>query len=188
MGFILLGFGSGLLNLNLDEALKAYSSSVFYVLTYTLTVLGAFGVLLIISNNKIDKDKIIDLKGLININPLAAWCMVAFMFSMAGIPPTVGFYAKFVILESLISSNYIFLVVLAALSSVVGAFYYLRVIKVIVFDKSDGNDECFLNQKDISIFPKVLLMLNGIAIIAFGLIPGQIMTVCVNAVQNALIF
>lgn len=188
VGFILLGFGSGLLNLNLDEALKAYSSSVFYVLTYTLTVLGTFGVLLTISNNKIDKDKIIDLKGLININPLAAWCMVAFMFSMAGIPPTIGFYAKFVILESLISSNYIFLVVLAALSSVVGAFYYLRVIKVIVFDKSDGNDECFLYQKDISIFPKVLLMLNGIAIIAFGLIPGQIMTVCVNAVQNALIF
>ena len=187
VGFILLGFGSGILDQNLDEALKAYSSSVFYVLTYTLTVLGVFGVMLLISNKKIDKDNIIDLKGLVNKNPLAAWCMVVFMFSMAGIPPTVGFYAKFVILESLISSNYVAVVVVAALSSVVGAFYYLRIIKIIVFDRAEDNDNSFASQNEISIFSKMLLVSNGFAIVCFGLIPGQIMDVCVNAVQNALV-
>ena len=113
--------------------------------------------------------------------------MVVFMFSMAGIPPTVGFYAKFVILESLISSNYVAVVVVAALSSVVGAFYYLRIIKIIVFDKAEDNDNSFASQNEISIFSKMLLVSNGFAIVCFGLIPGQIMDVCVNAVQNALV-
>jgi len=188
VGFILLGFGSGLLNSNIDQALEAYSSSIFYVLTYTITVLGVFGVLLLISKEKDDKDDINDLKGLVNKNPLAGWCMVVFMFSMAGVPPTVGFYAKFVILESLISSDYFSLVVLAALSSVVGAFYYLRIIKIIVFDDLNDNHNIFFTQRDTLFSSKLVLATNGFAIIFLGLIPGQVMTICVHAVQSSLTY
>ncbi len=188
VGFILLGFGSGLLNSNIDQALEAYSSSIFYVLTYTITVLGVFGVLLLISKEKDDKDDINDLKGLVNKNPLAGWCMVVFMFSMAGVPPTVGFYAKFVILESLIASDYFSLVVLAALSSVVGAFYYLRIIKIIVFDDLNDNHNIFFTQRDTLFSSKLVLATNGFAIIFLGLIPGQVMTICVHAVQSSLTY
>ncbi len=188
VGFILLGFGSGLLNKNFENALESFSSSIFYVLTYSITVLGVFGVLLLISKEKKDKDEINDLKGLVKRNPVAAWCMVIFMFSMAGVPPTVGFYAKFVILESLISSNYFFLVVIAALSSVVGAFYYLRIIKIVLFDEEDANQTSLSSQKEISFFPRLLLTSNGLAIIVLGLIPSLIMNVCTNVVQNSLTF
>tara|TARA_S200000501_G_C20267574_1_gene501374 strand:- start:48 stop:503 length:456 start_codon:yes stop_codon:yes gene_type:complete len=151
-------------------------------------VLGVFGVLLLISKEKDDKDDINDLKGLVNKNPLAGWCMVVFMFSMAGVPPTVGFYAKFVILESLIASDYFSLVVLAALSSVVGAFYYLRIIKIIVFDDLNDNHNIFFTQRDTLFSSKLVLATNGFAIIFLGLIPGQVMTICVHAVQSSLTY
>ncbi|OUW05845.1 MAG: NADH-quinone oxidoreductase subunit N [Betaproteobacteria bacterium TMED156] len=188
VGFILLAFGSGFLKQNYEGALDAYSSMLFYVITYTFSVTGAFGVLLIINKDEKDKDNINDLKGLLQKNPVAAWCMVAFMFSMAGVPPAVGFYAKFVVLESLISSDYLLIVVLAALSSVVGAFYYLRIVKIILFDNDEKNKSIFYDDKEIAFFPKFLISINGLSIIILGLFPGPIMNICSNAVTNSLVF
>ncbi len=186
VGFILLGFGTGFLQEDFNKSLESYSSAVFYVLTYTVTVLGVFGVLLFISRDKKDKDQIDDLKGLVNRNPIAAWSMVVFMFSMAGVPPTVGFYAKFVILESLISNNFYVVAILIVLSSVVGAFYYLRIIKIIVFDKEAKREKSISGSNNSALTPKLLLTINGLAIIFLGLIPGQLMSVCFYAINNSI--
>ena len=187
VGFIFLAFGSSILQQNSVSAISAYSAAVFYVAIYSMTVTGVFGALLLINKGKDDMEEIDHLKGLMKENPLVSWCLVAFMFSMAGVPPAIGFYAKFVVLESLISSNYFSLVVLAALSSVVGAFYYLRIIKVIVFDDTQEND-VFFKESNIALVPKLLLTLNGVSIVVLGLFPSQIMNLFQYAIKNSLSF
>ena len=184
MGFMLLGLTSGVVTGNTLSAANSYSSAMFYVITYVLTTLGTFGTIMLLARKGFEAEEIDDLKGLNQRSPLIAGVMAVFMFSLAGIPPTVGFYAKLAVLQALVSTNvagYVWLAVVAVLLSLIGAFYYLRVVKVMYFDEA----------ADTSVIPsaggaRALLSLNGAAVLVFGILPGGLMTMCVYAIQKSL--
>ena len=144
-----------------------------YTFIYLLAFLGALGcVLLLAKEERVSTDLISDLKFMFKANPVIAWCMVLFMLSMAGIPPTIGFYAKFAILESMVDSDLVWLAVFAVLLSVVGAFYYLRIVKVILFDGMYVAES--VNEVRLSKLSYSLLVLNGSLILIFGLFPDMV--------------
>ncbi|MFY8118137.1 MAG: NADH-quinone oxidoreductase subunit NuoN [Roseateles sp.] len=184
MGFMLLGLASGVVGDNRDLAANAYSSALFYVIVYVLTTLGSFGVILLLSRQGHEAEEIKDLAGLAKRSPWYALVMTIFMFSLAGIPPTAGFYAKLSVLQAMVATNvpfYIGLAVVAVLLSLVGAFYYLRVIKVMFFD--DASDTAPITAPgDV----RAVLSLNGLAVIVFGLLPGGLMAWCAQAMVKLL--
>ncbi|HJV63399.1 MAG TPA: NADH-quinone oxidoreductase subunit NuoN [Albitalea sp.] len=184
MGFMLLGLCSGVVNGNTLSAANAYSSSMFYIVTYVLTTLGTFGVILLLSRAGFESEQIDDFKGLAKRSPWYAGVMAIFMFSLAGIPPTVGFYAKLAVLQALVSTNvpaYIWLAVVAVLLSLVGAFYYIRLVKVMYFDEP-ADAAPIVAGRDV----RALLSLNGAAVLGFGLLPGGLMALCAQAIVKAL--
>jgi NADH-quinone oxidoreductase subunit N len=184
MGFMLLGLCSGVVNNNTLSAANAYSSSMFYVVAYVLTTLGTFGIIMLLSRQGFESEQIEDLKGLARRNPWYAAVMAIFMFSLAGIPPTVGFYAKLSVLQALVSTNvagYIWLAVVAVLLSLVGAYYYLRLVKVMYFDEP-AESAPIVASGDV----RALLSLNGAAVLLFGLLPGGLMALCAQAIVKAL--
>ena len=137
MGFVILGLLSGVVNGNTLSAANAYSSAMFYVVTYVMTTLASFGIILLLAREGFESEEITDLAGLNQRSPLFAGVMAICMFSLAGVPPLVGFYAKLAVLQALVSSGqglYLALAVFAVMMSLVGAFYYLRVVKVMYFD------------------------------------------------------
>jgi NADH-quinone oxidoreductase subunit N len=184
MGFVLLGLMSGVVNGNTLYAANAYSSSMFYVITYVLTTLASFGVLLLLSREGFESEEISDLAGLNQRSPLYAGIMAVSMFSLAGIPPLAGFYAKLSVLQALIAAGnpvYLYLAVFAVMMSLIGAFYYLRVIKVMYFDApiTAGN---VVAGADV----RVVLCLNGALIILLGLMPGGLMALCARSILQML--
>jgi NADH-quinone oxidoreductase subunit N len=154
------------------------------VVTYVLTTLGTFGLILYLSSQGFESEEIVDLAGLAQRSPWVAGVMTVFMFSLAGVPPLVGFYAKLSILQALVSTNigaYVWLAVFAVLMSLVGAFYYLRVVKVMYFDVPLRTDS-LERGRGVS----ALLALNGAAVLVFGLLPGGLMNLCRDAIVKAL--
>jgi NADH-quinone oxidoreductase subunit N len=184
MGFMLLGLTAGVVNGNTLSAGNAYSSAMFYVVTYVITTLGTFGLIMFLSRSGFESEEISDLAGLSKRSPWLAGIMTMFMFSLAGVPPMVGFYAKLAILQALITTNvtgYIVLAVLAVMLSLVGAFYYLRIVKVMWFDEPTEASRP-LQSSGIS----ALLALNGVAVLGFGLLPSGLMAMCRDAILRAL--
>ncbi|MBT9525926.1 MAG: NADH-quinone oxidoreductase subunit NuoN [Rhizobacter sp.] len=184
VGFMLLGFTPTVISNNTFSAANGYSSALFYLISYVLTTLGTFGIIMLLSRRGFESENIDDLKGLASRSPWYAAVMAIFMFSLAGIPPTVGFYAKLAVLQSLVSTNdttYIVLAVIAVVLSLVGAFYYLRLVKVMYFDEPKETAPISTTGE-----VRVLLSLNGAAVLVFGLLPGWLMTMCANAVLQAL--
>ncbi len=184
MGFVLLGLIAGVVNGNTLPGANAYSSSMFYVITYVLTTLASFGVLLLLSREGFESEEISDLAGLNQRSPLYAGIMAVSMFSLAGIPPLAGFYAKLSVLQALLASGqpvYLYLSVFAVMMSLIGAFYYLRVIKVMYFD-----DPITATHVVAGADVRVVLCLNGLAIIALGLMPGGMMALCAQSVRQML--
>jgi len=184
MGFMLLGLCSGVVYDNTVSAANSYASSMFYIVAYVLTTLGSFGMVMLLSRPGFEAENIDDLKGLARRSPWFALVMTIFMLSLAGLPPTVGFYAKLSVLQSLVSTNvpgYLWLTVAAVVFSLVGAYYYLRIIKVMYFyeplDKNplESNGEV-----------RFVMTLNGVAVLAFGILPGGLMALCGRAIVNAL--
>ncbi len=177
MGFMLLAIASGVLGEKTDGAVNAYAASMFYVLTYVLTTLGSFGVILLASSRGYEFDTLDDFKGLAKTKP-----MLALVFSLAGIPPTVGFYAKLAVLESAVAAGYVGLAVFAVIASLIGAFYYLRIVKVMFFDdpvvRVPEQMQCPIQNS--------ILSANGLAVIALGIVPGPLMAWCVLAVRSSL--
>ncbi len=186
MGFMLLGMTAGVVTGNTLSAGNAYSSSMFYLVTYVLTTLGTFGLIMYLSRQGYESEEIDDLAGLARRSPWLAGVMTLFMFSLAGVPPTVGFYAKLAILQALVTTNvpgYITLAIVAVVLSLVGAFYYLRIIKVMYFDAPvDGVPAIEARSQGIS----AVLALNGGAVIVLGLLPGGLMALCRDAILKAL--
>jgi NADH-quinone oxidoreductase subunit N len=184
MGFMLLGLCSGVVYDNTVSAGNSYASSMFYIVTYVLTTLGSFGMIMLLSRQGFEAEQIDDLKGLARRSPWFALVMTIFMLSLAGLPPTVGFYAKLSVLQSLVSTNvagYLWLAIAAVLLSLVGAYYYLRVIKVMYFDEPlDTNP--IVSSGEV----RAVLSLNGAAVLLFGILPGWLMTLCVQAIVKAL--
>lgn len=184
MGFVLIGLLSGVVNGNTAAAANAYSSAMFYVITYVLTTLATFGIILLLAREGFESEEISDLAGLNQRSPLYAGVMAACMFSLAGVPPLVGFYAKLSVLQALIASGQtgsIVLAVFAVMMSLIGAFYYLRIVKVMYFDApitattvSAGTDV------------RVVLTINGALILILGILPGGLMALCANAIVRTL--
>src|SRR6195952_982171 len=138
LGFMLLGFTPTVIDFSTAPAANGYSSALFYIVTYVLTTLGTFGLIMVLSRNGFESEEISDLAGLGKRSPWIALVMATFMFSLAGIPPLVGFYAKFAVLQALVSTGnpgYIILAVVAVLLSLIGAYYYLRLVKTMLFDE-----------------------------------------------------
>ncbi|MBL8360655.1 MAG: NADH-quinone oxidoreductase subunit NuoN [Rubrivivax sp.] len=184
MGFMLLALSVGVVSGNTLSAGNAYSSAMFYLVTYVLTTLGSFGMILFLSRQGFEAEEITDLAGLSKRKPWAAGVMTVFMFSLAGVPPMVGFYAKLAVLQALVSTavaGYVTLAVVAVLLSLIGAFYYLRVVKVMYFDEPTDTQP-IVSTSGVS----ALLALNGAAVLVFGLLPGGLMSMCRDAIVKAL--
>lgn len=172
IGFVLLGFLSG--------ENFGYTAALFYTTIYVLMAAGTFGILLVLrkNNDDSDVDALSDLKGLNQAHPWWAFIMLLLMFSMAGMPLTVGFYAKLYVLQSLIYNGFIWLAILAVVMSIVGAFYYLRVIKYMYFD--DLQESLATHNAVIS---KMVLSVNGILIVGLFIFPNYLMNYCVGVFQ-----
>ncbi|MBT3065768.1 NADH-quinone oxidoreductase subunit NuoN [Rhodoferax sp. U11-2br] len=184
MGFVLIGMMSGVVSGHADAAGNAYGASMFYVVSYVLTTLASFGVILLLSREGFESEEIADFAGLNQRSPLYAGIMALCLFSLAGIPPMVGFYAKLAVLEALVATGgtvYIALAVYAVMMSLIGAFYYLRVVKVMYFD-APLNTAPLTAGMDV----RAVLTINAALLLVLGLLPGGLMTLCANAVLKML--
>ena len=185
MGFVLLGFVAGVINGQTTLAANAYSSAMFYMVSYVLTTLASFGVIMLLARQGFESEEITDLAGLNQRSPLYAGVMAICLFSMAGIPPMVGFYAKLSVLQSLIVSGksfYIGLAIFAVIMSLIGAFYYLRVVKVMYFDEPVTATTV---SADTDV--RVVLSVNGLLVLVLGIMPGALMALCADAIARMLV-
>ena len=159
---------------------------MFYTITYVLTTLAVFGVILLLARIGYESEEISDLAGLNQRSPLFAGVMAVCMFSLAGVPPVVGFYAKLGVLQALISSQqtaYIVLAIFAVLMSLIGSFYYLRVVKVMYFDAPNvGMPTAIVAPTDA----KLVLTLNGALVLLLGIMPGGLMSLCQQAIASVV--
>lgn len=185
MGFVLIGMMSGVVNGQAEGASGAYGASMFYVASYVVTTLATFGVVLLLSRNGFESEEISDFAGLNARSPFYAGVMAMCMFSLAGVPPMVGFYAKFAVLKALIATGttpHLVLALFAVLMSVVGAFYYLRVVKVMYFD-APASTVRVAGPWDV----RVVLTINAGLVLALGLMPGGLLTLCGDAVMKMVV-
>ncbi len=174
MGFMVLGLISG--------GVEGYGSSMFYAVVYVMMSLGAFGMIMILSRAGFEADTLDDFKGLNQRSPWLAFMMMLLMVSMAGIPPTVGFYAKFSVLNAIVQTGHVWLAVVAVLFSLIGAFYYLRVIKVMYFDAPESHEPITVGSDT-----GLLISLNGLGVLFLGLMPGTLMTICAQSIKLSLL-
>ena len=170
VGFIVLGFVAGP---------DGYAAALYYTLQYVLVVLGAFGVILLVSAKGFEADRLDDYKGLHQRDPLLAAAMLALMFSLAGVPPFIGFWAKLRIFQALWETHHLWLVVLAAAMSVVGAYYYLRVIKLMYFDEPAGEHPAAAREVGV----RFALGVNAAAVLALGLLPEPLLDLCARLIH-----
>jgi NADH-quinone oxidoreductase subunit N len=185
MGFVLLGLASGSLDGDIQADTSAYGSALFYILTYVLTTLASFGLIMLLSRDGFECESIDDLKGLNRRSPWVAAMMLILMCSLAGLPPLVGFDAKLLILQGLLQSDRLWLAVVAVLFSLIGAFYYLRIIKVVYFDEPA---EQSVLAPAAPILPRMLLLVNGLLVLGLGLMPGGLIALCLQAMRATLSF
>ena len=170
VGFILLGI--------LSATANGYASAMFYTITYAITAAAAFGVLLVLNRKGFEAEDISDLSGLNDSNPWYAALLAIAMFSMAGVPPTVGFYAKLTVLQAVVQIDMVWLAIVAVLFSVIGLFYYLRIVKVMYFDKPAEEQSTTIKE---ALDVKILLSANSLGLIVLGLFPSFLMAYCILA-------
>jgi len=174
MGFMLLGLISG--------GIEGYGAAMFYTVIYMMMSLGAFGMIMLLSRAGFEADTLADFKGLNQRSPWLAFMMMLLMLSMAGIPPTVGFYAKFSVLNSIIQTGHTWLAIVAVMFSLIGAFYYLRVIKLMYFDAPESHVPI-----NVGSDTGLLISMNGLGVLFLGLMPGSLMSICAVSVQQSLL-
>jgi NADH-quinone oxidoreductase subunit N len=182
MGFMLLGLMSGVVGGNTLSAASAYSTALFYIIVYVLMTLGSFGMLLFLSRAGFDCETLDDMRGLNKRSPWYAFVMMLIMLSLAGLPPTAGFYAKLAVLSAAVTAGQLWLAVAAVVLSLVGAFYYLRIVKLMYFDEPrdavPGPDPA-QGPREM----RALLSAIGLALLFFGILPQPLMALCFAAVQ-----
>jgi NADH-quinone oxidoreductase subunit N len=172
MGYMLMGF--------LAANINGYSAAMFYTITYVMTTLVSFGMVLLLSRAGFEADQLDDFKGLNQRSPWYAFLMLLTMFSLAGIPPTVGFYAKFAVIEAAVDVGLVWLAVVAVMASLIGAYYYLRIVKLMYFD--DPVDSAPLESRSDT---KALLSINGLALLLLGIFPQWLLGMCVVALTRS---
>lgn len=178
MGFMLLGLMSGVVGGNHLNAAEAYSTALFYIVVYALMTLGSFGMILYLARPGFEADTLEDMRGLAKRSPWYAFLMMVIMLSLAGLPPTVGFYAKLAVFQSAVQAGYLWLAVAAVMLSLVGAFYYLRVVKLMYFDEpKDATPVSGPREM------RALLSANALALLVLGLFPNLLMAWCLDAVN-----
>jgi NADH-quinone oxidoreductase subunit N len=170
VGYILLGILAG--------TPQGYQAAMFYMITYAIVATGAFGMILLLSREGFEADNIVDFKGLNARSPWFAGMMAILMFSFAGVPPFVGFWAKLGVIQAVLGVQYTWLAVVAVLFSVVGAFYYLRVVKWMYFD--EPTDLAVIGGSPLL---RTVLSANALLVFGLGLIPGALIAVCHHAMQ-----
>ncbi|MCI0504631.1 MAG: NADH-quinone oxidoreductase subunit NuoN [Gammaproteobacteria bacterium] len=173
VGFIMLGILSG--------SKVGYSAAMFYAIVYAIMSAGGFGMVLLMSRAGFEADKLDDFKGLNERSSWYAFMMLILMFSMAGVPPTIGFYAKLSVIQSVVKADLVWLAVVAVIFSIIGAFYYLRIIKLMYFDKAEENAQ-ITSTPDM----RFILSLNSLAVLALGIFPANLMAIC-NAAISSLV-
>jgi NADH-quinone oxidoreductase subunit N len=181
MGFVLLGLLAGVVDGKTNSAASAYGSAMFYSIVYLITTLGSFGVVMLLGRKDFEAETLDDFKGLNQRSPVYAFVMMVMMFSLAGIPPTVGFYAKLAVLEATMNAGLTWLAVLAVITSLFGAFYYLRIVKLMYFDEPQDTSAIAGDSGS-----RLILTLNGIAVVVLGIVPGPLMTICLQAISHTL--
>jgi NADH-quinone oxidoreductase subunit N len=183
MGFMLLGMASGVVMEDARFMFDAYGSSMFYVVTYVIASLGAFGTILLLSREGFEADEISDFSGLNKRNSWYAAIMMMAMFSLAGIPFFVGFFAKFSVLLAAVNAGHLWLALVAIFFSLIGAYYYLRIVKLMYFDPP-ADAAPIETTPDV----KLLLSVNGLAIALIGIFPNGLMELCVDSIANSVLF
>jgi NADH-quinone oxidoreductase subunit N len=173
MGFLLLGVLSG--------TLDGYGAGMFYVVVYVLMTLGSFGVILLLTRGGFEAEDLDDYRGLNQRSPWYAFLMLLLMFSMAGIPPTVGFYAKLSVLQAVVQIGLWWVAVIAVVFSLIGAFYYLRIVKLMYFDEPRDTAPVRAGF-DV----RALLSVNGLAVLVLGIAPQPLMVLCIEAVRASI--
>jgi NADH-quinone oxidoreductase subunit N len=182
MGFMLLGLLSGVFEGSTTAAAaNAYSASMFYAVTYVLTTLGSFAVIMLLSRSGFEAESLDDFKGLNQRSPWFAAIMMVLLLSLAGVPPMVGFFAKLTVLEAALAAGHLWLVIVAVLLSLVGAYYYLRIVKLMYFDAPTDMSPIVADRG-----MQITLSINGIAVVLLGILPGTLMTACLQAISQAL--
>jgi NADH-quinone oxidoreductase subunit N len=181
MGFMLLGLVTGVVGGDARFALNAYSSSMFYVVTYVLTSAGTFGMILLLARAGFESDELADFKGLNKRSPWFAFVMMMMMFSMAGIPFFVGFFAKLSVLQAVVAAGYLWLAIAAVFFSLIGAFYYLRVVKIMYFDEPSD-----MTPIKAPMDMKLLMSANGLAVALLGIFPQALMSICAYSLVRSL--
>jgi len=181
MGFVLLGLLSGVVTGADGSTTNGYGASMFYIVSYVLTTLGVFGVIMLLSRAGFEAENIEDFRGLNQRSPWFALVTLLLMFSLAGVPPAVGFYAKLSVLQAVLSTGQVWLAIVAVMFSLIGAYYYLRVVKVMYFDEPVDKSKIVANA-DMT----VALTVNGAAILLLGLAPGPLMSACAAAIVKTL--
>ena len=171
MGFLFLGILSG--------TAEGYAASMFYTIAYAIMSLGGFGMIILLSRAGFEADKLEDFKGLNDRSPWFALVMMVLMLSMAGVPPALGFFAKLAVLEAVVNAGFVWLAIIAVVFSIIGAFYYLRIIKLMYFDKPEENAQPIQAGSDI----KAVLSLNGIMVLVLGIFPGGLLAICANSIM-----
>ena len=174
MGFMLLGLVSG--------GVEGYGTSMFYAVVYVMMSLGAFGMIMLLSREGFESDNLDDFKGLNQRSPWLAFLMLLLMFSMAGVPPTVGFYAKFSVLNAVVEAGHVWLAVVAVMFSLIGAFYYLRIVKLMYFDAPESRTPIVVDTE-----AALLMSANGLGLLVLGLLPNTLMSACAASVQQSLL-
>jgi len=172
MGYVLMGF------LAADNT--GYSAAMFYMLSYVLTSLPSWGIILLLSRKGFESDRLEDLKGLNARSPWWAFMMLLAMFSLAGLPPTVGFYAKLLVLQAAVKAGFIWLAVVGVVAALIGAFYYLRIVKLMYFD--EPAERAPIEARGDT---RLLLSANGLALLWFGIVPQPLIGVCVLALRHS---
>jgi len=172
MGYVLMGF------LAADNT--GYSAAMFYMLSYVLTSLPSWGIILLLSRKGFESDRLEDLKGLNARSPWWAFMMLLAMFSLAGLPPTVGFYAKLLVLQAAVKAGFLWLAVVGVVAALIGAFYYLRIVKLMYFD--EPAERAPIEARGDT---RLLLSANGLALLWFGIVPQPLIGVCVLALRHS---
>lgn len=172
VGFIFLGLLAG--------PDSGFAAALDYVMIYAIMACCAFGIMTVLSHQGLEAENMDDFKGLAAKNPWLAFLMMMVLFSLAGVPPFAGFYAKFFVLNALITAGYVWLAVFAVLLTVIGAYYYLRVIRVMFFDAPEGVDTF----QPVSFLPTAALSFNGLAILVLGIFPAPLFNLCLSVLQN----
>jgi NADH-quinone oxidoreductase subunit N len=182
MGFVLLGLLAGVAGTtDRSGAAAAYSGAMYYVITYVMTTLGTFGLIMLLARGGFEAEELSDFKGLSQRSPWFAVVMTILLFSLAGVPPMMGFAAKFSVLNSVLRTGQLWLTVVAVMFSLIGAFYYLRVIKMMWFDEP-ADQQPIVVSNDMAL----VLSLNGFALVIMGMLPGPLLAACKKAMELTL--